>query len=114
MRRHSRQRRGYVLLMTVSIIAIVGLLLIAIANHSLTNVTDAKRLRRDIQRKWALASCQRFSTDNVKQFLEQVDADGRPIQIPQVSFTVQLNDIAFDVLVSDESSKLDILSLIHI
>ncbi len=105
------QRKGFVLMMTLFVLAIVGLLLISLANHSMVTATDALNLRRETERKWAKASCQRFVLDHIDDFLTTQGRDGNLVPIRQNRLTIYLNETAFEILIEDESAKLGINSL---
>jgi type II secretory pathway pseudopilin PulG len=106
--RRSPRRQGFVLLMTLFVLAIVGLLLISLANHSMVAATDAVSLRKETEQKWAQASCQRFVLNNLDNLLSQEGEDGKRIPLAQAQLGFVLNDTAFDILVEDESSKLGV------
>lgn len=102
------KKRGFVLLMTLFILAIVGLLLITLANHSMVTATDALITRKETEQKWAQASCQRFVLDHVDDLLTQRNSEGEKKPIKNSRFTIELNHARFDVFVEDESAKLGI------
>jgi hypothetical protein len=91
--------------MALFLIAIVGLLLAILSQHSLTLAGDAARLRRDVQNKWALASLQRYGIEFAPMCLKS-----KPDEPPLQSWhqTVILNETGFDFWVVDESAKLNL------
>ncbi len=117
-RRTKNRRQGYVLLMTLAVIMICAVLLVGLAQLSLTHVTTAKMLERDIQSKWGAASCSRIALSEHSRLLyrEFWDAEtaqwaGQPLRIS--SNVVQLGDQVFRLDLIDESSKLDINFLLN-
>lgn len=104
MKRRHRQsnRQGYVLVMSVFVLAIVGLLLTSIASHSLNLATEAAIAKRSLQDKWAIASCQKYGIENARRLLD----DGEPLAVS--ASTIRLNGSQIDIVLADESAKLDV------
>lgn len=106
---NSRRPEGFILIMTLFVLAIVGMLLIALANHSMVTATDALSLRDEVERKWSQASCQRFALKNIDQFLTVPATEDQPAQLLRENgFAIQLQDSRFDIQIEDESAKLDV------
>lgn len=105
---NQRRQSGFVLIMTLFVLAIVGLLLISLANHSMVTATDAKKLRRETERKWSQASCQRFALHHIDEFLQSPEESENQRPLRDNQFTIRLQDTDYRVSISDESARLDV------
>lgn len=108
-----RQREGYVLILTLFIIAMVGIFSVSAARFSLNKGVDATLAQSRAQAQWGVASCQRMALENSSRLLSASVWDEDQEQfvrksLPAVSFGIELGGQQVEVLLSDESSKLDL------
>lgn len=112
--RRRRSRNGYVLLMTVVLIAIAGLFLAGIARHSLSLALSAQQSQEELQRRWSDLSCQQAILLNADHILEQLALDnqaGNAVSsgnAARVSTRFMLGDTEVDLLLADESAKVSL------
>ncbi len=117
-RNSNRNRRGYVLLMTLLTIAISSLLLVMFAQFSLNHAIETNMIENEMQRKWGVASIQRVAIDQSSTLLNEriIDQEAevwrtRPLRESRARF--ELGGKQFDVVVGDESAKADVNRLIQ-
>jgi hypothetical protein len=67
--RQRKDRNGYVLLMTIVLIAIAALILAGISRQSLLLALKALNAEEDLQRRWGAASCRQAVLMHVKDIL---------------------------------------------
>lgn len=102
--RPGNRRHGFVLVVTVMILAISALIVAGISRHSLFLATTAKIERSRLQEKWAVTSCQRFCLASGNRLLTS-------IRNRQLRLTVELSGLLIVNDICDESARLDINSL---
>lgn len=123
-----QRRRGYVLLMTVILIALASVTLMTVARGSLRAAMDASRAVRDVQQRWLALSAQRTILPKAAAWFEQEssseseDAPQPPpseVLITQVTdaacnqrLHLDLGDLAVEVVVTDEQAKIHVPSLV--
>jgi hypothetical protein len=119
--KHIQRRHGFVLVMALALIALVGLLLCAAARLSLRRSLEAIDAEEDLQRRWGSISAQRLLMDHVDMFFpnpvpESESAEGVPESIPRVEtpllLSVQLRQMRFRILLADEDAKVN-LNTVH-
>lgn len=123
---YSRQQ-GYVLLLTLVMVALVVAGTVGLTRTSLARATEAKRAERDLQRRWATISCRRVLLERAPQLFEQrwqdaieannTDADTSWVQPDRRSMRVvtrqiTLGDLTIDVRLADEQAKLNVNALL--
>jgi hypothetical protein len=113
--RRSRSRQGYVLLMTVVLIAVAGLLLAGIARQSLSLAVEAGESQGDLQRRWGEISCRQailLRADTIlkqqRQLTQKGNAADAVIGTANVSARVVLGGMTFDLLLADETAKVSL------
>ena len=110
-RRHGR--RGYILIVTLFIIAMVGILTVGLARHSMNMAISAVNSESDLQTRWGTASCQRFAIENQQELLsEQIwnEQTNSWVAHPVARSTCEFNfgKQLYLVRLDDESSKLSL------
>jgi hypothetical protein len=63
MKSSRRRRSGFMLMMVLVIIVLVSIVVAGFANHSLKVAVNSQASERNVQRKWAQASCQRVALE---------------------------------------------------
>ena len=94
-------RRGYLLVMTVFVLAIAGLFLVSISSLSVERSLEAIKARRDVRLKWASSSCKRLALGTAKQLIESNDG-------VQAYAGLKLAEANIEIWVADESAKLNL------
>jgi len=113
MRRRSL-KRGFVLLLTLMLILIAGLMLAGIARQSLMLALEATRAHEDLQRRWAIVSCQQAILARAEtifaQRLEGAATRGLPpVEVPtRLSSVVELGGTEFRLELSEEDAKVNL------
>ena len=97
-------RSGYVLVMTVMLLAVTSLIVAGIARHSMFHATSARRDFDHLKQKWAVASCQKFCLTRGKQIL--IETRERRFDL-----NIQLSGMLLHNRIEDESAKLDLNSI---
>ena len=112
------QRRGYVLLITLGLIGLVGIALAGLARYSLRLALDSRVALEDAQQRWGEISCRRILLDRADEILDAevpVDAATAPRWPRPSRFTVSfvLGEEQFNVLLSDESAKVNLNAVLR-
>ena len=102
--RRLRRRRGFILVTTLFVLAIVGVLLTQLARYSVNEATESILVRRELERKWTMASCQRYVLGNASRFLRSESEQ----PLANANSTLVLGEQQYDFFVADESAKLDL------
>lgn len=109
----NRPRQGYVLLVTLLMIAIVGTMTVGLARYSMRLATSSIDRQIKLQEKWGIASCQRYALQNSWRLLnkrEFSDKLQKTVEVPiaRSELFVTLGRKPFLVRLDDESAKLDL------
>jgi hypothetical protein len=113
MRHQSQKRAGYVLVLTLGIIALASITLAGLARHSMRLAANANQSAEELQRRWGLLSVRHVLLERAGEILEMQVPDeqaGTP-PWPKPSWMTadfQLGDQIFSVVVADEDSKLNL------
>ena len=109
-------RRGFVLLMTLALLAIAGLLLASLARKSLDAAVSVSKRTESVQHRWATYSIQRTLLRRVEPILaanEQSNSDRSTADaLSHLSVTIEMSGSAYQVDLADESAKVD-LNVVH-
>jgi hypothetical protein len=106
-----RQRKGFVLLMVLVSILIVGVAMTAISRRSLQASLAAMESQRELQKRWGMVSVQRTLLPAAAGLFEVSDLKTRKKRGKQEAFPAILEDRiilggqTFDVLLADEDAK---------
>ena len=107
-----RRRSGYVLLLTLLILALAGTVTAGVCRASLARAARSVQAEQDLQRRWGAASCSRAYLPRAAEVIAAAEAaQGRPL--PGVRVRVVLNGQAFDLWFADETAKLGVNALVH-
>jgi len=99
-----RARRGYILLMTLLLIAIAGIALASIERLSLTRAIEATRAEEDLRRRWLWTTTQTTLLAQASQIMEDAQADaGQPVVQHLVPLTV--GSCQMELTFTDEQAK---------
>jgi hypothetical protein len=107
-------RRGYVLVMTIALIALSGLVLVGIARQGLTVAFRAVSAEEELQRRWGALSCQRALLSRAPEIFEfEVDArptdgGGRGFDTAQLAGSWMLGGMSFRWTLADEDAKVNV------
>ena len=113
MRRNSRPHAGYVLVLTLGVIALAAITLAGLARYSLQLATRAQDATQELQHRWGLFSTRYMLLDRAAEILEaQVDDEDAGIppwpKPNQLSATYLLGTHEFRVRIADEDSKVNL------
>ncbi len=102
-----RQRRGFVLLLVLVILAIAGTVLASLTRDNCNRALDAARKVRDLKRDWALRSAEQLLTDSAQRLL---DSQQRRMEKPvaRLSGSIRLGGMDIRFLLSDEQAKANV------
>lgn len=111
-----RPRRGFALVMTIVLIAIAGLVLAAIARHSLAIAAEALAAEEELQQRWAALSCQRAILPRAERLLARKESQtresgGDPRDARRLAATVRLGTITAKLILADENAKASLNAL---
>ncbi len=110
--RPSRRSRGYVLLLTLLILALAASVMAEVCRSSLNRSLAAGRAEEELQRRWAVLSCQAALLPRVEQVLARAEAArGAPVTVARVSLV--LGSQRIDVVLADEQAKLNVNELLR-
>lgn len=113
MPKHTKKREGFVLLMTILLIAIAGLLMAGIARYSLRLAVESVEAQDDLQRRWGALSCRRALLQNADAILQKQGEENRKGEnsspdVATLAARVTLGDMTFDLLLADETAKVSL------
>lgn len=109
----NRQRGGFVLLMSLVLIALCAVLLAGIARHSLSLGSNCHEARQQLQRRWGAVSLANAVLTQADQIVAEHLRD-RPAELEDkdqvfpIVETVRLGGLDFHVVLDDESRKLSL------
>ncbi|MHB8974541.1 MAG: hypothetical protein ACYC3X_22660 [Pirellulaceae bacterium] len=109
-RRHERPApQGFVLLMSLVLIALVGILLVGLARHSLLMAAETHEAKGDLQRRWGTLFLSRVLLSDPEVLISRrLDApESQRLQLPLCE-SLPLGELTFRVTLDDESRKLNL------
>lgn len=122
MRRRPASRSGFVLLMTLVLVLLACTLLAGVARRSAEGAMESKWAAQELQRRWAVASCQATLLGRVEELLdeaEQGEPDDRTPAEPhrnkpaaQRRVACRLAGIDYELVLTDEQAKLNVNLLV--
>lgn len=110
-RRGSRQRarRGFVLLMALVLILLVGLLLVGLARHNLLLCAERREAAAELQRRWGVVFLARaLLADPAARLAARAGEQAAPAESWPLSAVVTLGGRTFRVTLDDENRKLNL------
>ncbi len=103
-------RSGYVLPMTLVLVALAGVVLEMASRRSLGAATDAIDAETALQIKWTRRSCAKTVPPLAERILSDVEAEyTRPVASHRL--TITLNDLPVELVISDEQAKANVNAL---
>lgn len=101
---HRPAQRGYVLVLTLVLLALAAVAMLSIVMHSMQAGLQSATAADELQRRWGTLSCQSVV---VKQAVKIIEAEEKRVEHPVASVTrsIQLGRQRFDLIVSDEQAK---------
>lgn len=107
----SPTRRGFVLVMTLMLLAIAVVALSAVARSSVGLAVDAVQARRDLQSRWGAYSSQRAAL-SVAPMMLQAKSPHSGVPPTAVSLRITLNGQAMVLTIADEQAKANVNALL--
>ncbi len=113
-----RNRRGYVMLVVISVSVLMITLLSLLANLSLRRGLEAADAERTLQQRWGAMTLERTLLSQAPKLFEtreELAAEQDPSQPaePFLRAAITLRGVTFDVLLGDEDAKLNLNALYH-
>lgn len=113
------RRKGFILVMTLVLIAIAGIILAGLARHSLQLAIEAVDGQTELQRRWGSVCVEQVIFHNSKLLLErQMEADEvrslsqRNLQVVnRLQGEIVLGDLTFIFQLADEEAKVNLNTL---
>lgn len=104
------QERGYILVITLLLMAVASLALIQVSRASLLKALVAKSAQQALQRRWGAMSCQSALLSQAESILKQAEEKiDEPVVTTRIAMT--LGGQTFELVISDEQAKANIESL---
>lgn len=104
------QQRGYVLLMTLVLIALVGIATVNLARQGMLRASLAIDAQADLQHRWGITSCQATLLPAARHILARAETErGMPQALHHL--TVDLGQQHFILFVGDEQAKANVNEL---
>lgn len=113
------RRAGYVLLLVMVSVVITGIVLVGVARQSFRLALEAQARERELQARWGALSVQQLllpTAPSLFEELEQMADDDDESDAPpptSIRTVLVLGDRQFDVLLADESAKVNVNTLYH-
>lgn len=105
-------RDGFILVMTLMLLAIMAVVLAAAARSSMGLAVSAVHARQELQRKWGNYSIRHAALQLAPSLLEETEEDlGEPVG--QIHTRFGLNGHTYAITVSDEQAKVNINALLR-
>jgi len=107
----SKQRRGYVLLMTLALLVLSTTLLVAVGRSVAQHALQARLEQNQLQQRWGTISCRSAILQNAEQILVSREQEEKRA-VPEYRTTIQLGDDSFTLIVADEQAKANVNGMI--
>ena len=113
MKSRPANRRGYVLVMTLGLLALAAISLATLARYSLETTIASQEAAEELQRRWGVLSVRRVISERAAEIIAlQVpvkETSTPPWPKPAaVEAVFKLGELKFSVLVADEDAKLNL------
>ena len=112
MTRRAHQPRGYVLILTLGLLALAATLLVGVARASLRHAVAAREAVDALQRRIGVRSCQSVVLPHAGDILIRQE-QWRKAPVAVVRRSVNLGEQRFDLVVADEQAKANVNALIE-
>lgn len=111
-----KRREGYVLIMTLVLIAVAALSVAGVARRSLQVATESIAAERRLQRHWGATSCRQLLLDGADELflkLQEPHEEGTLLwpSPSRISAQVELSGMTYRLWLSDEDAKLNLNQL---
>jgi len=111
-------RRGFVLLIVLAVLVVSAVSLTTLATASHHRSLDARHARDELQRRYAVISCEQLLLPRAAELFEQQDEQwrdsGRSTPPPaSIREQVRLGDHMIDLILADEDAKANLNALYH-
>ena len=106
------KRTGFILVVTLVMIAFAGILLTGLCRHSLAMSLAVHETSERLQERWGMASCQRVAFSLADEVLSETrirdDGSSEVKSLPTASLGVNLGGLDFDLLLADDQAKVNV------
>jgi hypothetical protein len=111
--RNNANRDGYVLVLTLGLIALAAVASAGLARHSLRMATSAQQAADDLQHRWGLLSVRHVLLDRAPEILESQVPDHEVSMPPwpkpaRIEASFLLGNQGFTITLADEDAKVDL------
>jgi len=100
----TQPRRGYILIMTLVLLAIAAGLLAGVARRSIDAAAVANRQTEALQRRWAHRSAETVILPHAETLLRQAEEEQRK-PVRRLPIEVSLDDIHLSLVIADEQAR---------
>ncbi|MEM9109979.1 MAG: hypothetical protein AAGC72_08135 [Planctomycetota bacterium] len=98
------KHQGYVLVMTMLVIALAGVALSRVAQQSLALASQAGTEQTRLQRTWAEQSLEQTLLPRIEEILQAAESDSE-LPLAETRITLELNGISHELVFGDEQAK---------
>ena len=113
--RHAKPS-GFALLLTLFLVVIVGIALAGLARWSMLGAAETKDATEELQRRWAIASCQATFLPRAPILFERAERSGstrkQNVALRELRISCRLADQDYDLVLTDEQAKLNVNHLL--
>jgi hypothetical protein len=110
--RHVRSHpRGYVLILTLGLLALAATLLVSVARSSLRHAVEARDAVDGLQRRIGVMSCQNVILPHAQDVLIRQEQRSKTV-VASLRMSVTLGGQRFDLIVADEQAKANVNALL--
>lgn len=107
-----RHACGYVLLVTLLLMAVAGASLAVVSRRSLRSALSAKQTVVSLQRHWGAVTCQKALLPMAKRLLNQAEQEQRE-KLSSLRLSLTLGGQPFELIVADEQAKVNVNALVN-
>lgn len=111
MLRKTLQQRGYVLLVTLILVAIAGIALVGTSRAALRQEAGAIEGERELQRRWGTLSCRRVLLPTIERILKS-EENRQATPVIALRRSITLGDCRVDLILADEQAKVNVNTLL--
>ena len=121
--RQQGSRSGFALLLVLMLVVLASTMLAGLARYSLTRALESQESMEEVQRRWAVASLQATVLEHAEDLLDEAEhgqpLDGQPPDIyankpiAELRVTCRLDQIDYELVLTDEQAKLNVNTLLQ-
>ena len=104
-------RRGYVLVSTLLLLALAGLAMVSASRRALNRIMESRQAELELQQRWGTISLQATLLAGAETILTRAERNARESLVSH-SLRLSLNGRAVRVLISDEQAKANVNTLL--